>query len=258
MVKKILLAVIAAAAVYFLGSAALSKGIKHGVETVGPKVTRTPVTLADVNISALSGKGTLKRLNVSNPEGYKSESIFALGQIEIEIDTRTVFSNKIIVDSIHIRQPKISYEKKLNSSNIKELLDNVEAFIGHSSDALAEETLATKSKAQKQVIIKKLIIEDGSIYVAALGIGHEIPLPRIEMNNLGKSGNTSFADVINVVLSRVLSSIDPAIKDAGRLLKGTGKEALKAIQESGLNSVDEATGNALDKASDGIKGLFGN
>ena len=102
MIKKIvlilvLLAVAAGAAVYFLGATALNNGIKHGVETVGPKVTETSVTLAEVNISVLSGKGTLKNLNVGNPSGFKNENIFALGQIDIEVDRKSLFSDRIII-----------------------------------------------------------------------------------------------------------------------------------------------------------------
>ncbi|MGJ8640853.1 MAG: hypothetical protein ACSHYA_15795 [Opitutaceae bacterium] len=260
MIKKILLvlvllAVIAAAAVYFLGSSALNKGIKHGVTTVGPQVTQTPVSLADVNISLLSGKGTLKNLNVGNPEGYNSENIFALGQIDIEVDTSSVFSDKIIIDRIYIRQPEISYEKKLSSSNVKALLENIEEFTGPKSEATETEVSQGPSK---QIVIKQLIIEDGLVYVGALGIGQEVKLPRIELNNIGEEGSgTNVADVLDIVLSKVLTSIGPAIVDAGALLKGAGGDALKAVQEGGLDSVEDAAGDALNKASEGLKGLFG-
>ncbi|HAV13306.1 MAG TPA: hypothetical protein DCX06_07445 [Opitutae bacterium] len=263
MIKKILLvlvllAVIAAAAVYFLGSAALNKGIKHGVETVGPQVTETSVTLADVNISVLSGKGTLKSLNVGNPDGFKSANIFALGQIDIEVDTSTVFSDKIVINKIHIRQPEISYEKKLTGSNVKKLLDSIEKFTGPKSDT-PDDAPVEDSGAKKQIVIKQLIIEDGKVYVGALGVGQEVPLPRIEMKNIGEDGNeTSIAEVLDVVLSKVLASIGPAIADAGQLLKGAGDDALKAVQESTTDKVGEAAGDALNKASEGIKGLFGN
>ena len=258
MIKKILLvlvllAVIATAAVYFLFSAGLNKAIKHGVETVGPAVTQTPVTLAEVNISVLSGKGTLKGLNVGNPEGFKSGNIFALGQIDIEVDTGTLTSDIIIINKIHIRQPEISYEKTFTSSNVKKLLDNIEQFTGPKSET-PEDAPAEESGAKKQIVIKQLIIEDGLVYVGALGIGQEIPLPRIEMNNIGEEGSDSnIADVLDIVLSKVLASIGPAIADAGQLLKGAGDDALKAVQESGLNKVEDVA----DKASESIKGLFG-
>ncbi len=259
MIKKILLglvllAVIALAAVYFVGSSALNKGIKSGVETYGPQVTQTNVTLADVSLSVLSGSGTLKGLNVGNPEGYKSENIFALGQIDMKVDTSTVFSDKIVIDHIIIKKPEISYEKTLTSSNVKQLLKNIEQFTGPSSEPTPDED----DGAKKQVVIKKLIIEDGTIYVGALGVGQTVPLPRIEMNDIGEDGNQmSMAEVLDLVLSKVVQSIGPAIADAGDLIKEQGGAALQSVTEGATGKLGDAAGDAVNQASEGIKGLFG-
>jgi hypothetical protein len=245
-----LLAVIIVAAIYFAGSSVLNKGIKSGVETYGPRVTQTPVTLEDVQLSILSGSGMLKGLHVGNPEGYKSENIFALGQIDLKVNTRSVFSNKIIIDHIIIKRPAMSYEKKLTTSNLKKLLENIEQFTGPSSEPEAGTAEEEKAGTKKQVIIKKLLIEDGTIYVGALGIGQTIPLPRIEMENIGEGGNEmTMPEVIDLVLSKVLQSIGPAIASAGEL----GGAAVDVLKTQGLDKVGQAT----DLVGEGIKGLFG-
>ena len=245
-----LLAVIIVAAIYFAGSSVLNKGIKSGVETYGPRVTQTPVTLEDVQLSILSGSGMLKGLHVGNPEGYKSENIFALGQIDLKVNTRSVFSDKIIIDHIIIKRPAMSYEKKLTTSNLKKLLENIEQFTGPSSEPEAETAEEEKAGTKKQVIIKKLLIEDGTIYVGALGIGQTVPLPRIEMENIGEDGNEmTMPEVIDLVLSQVLQSIGPAIASAGEL----GGAAVDVLKTQGLDKVGQAT----DLVGEGIKGLFG-
>ena len=273
MIKKLLILVILlAAAVYFVGSSVLNKGIQTGVETFGPKVTQTPVQLDAVNLSILSGKGTLTGLNVGNPEGFKSEHIFALGQIDVEVDPSSVFSDKIIINKIHIQQPEISYEKTLSGSNIKTLLKNIEAFSGP-AEATPETEAPTETGTQKQVVIKQLIIEDGSIYVGLLGAGSKVPLPRIEMNNLGEDGNKqSIAETINLVLTEVLKSVGPAIAGAGDLLQEGGKAMLDSAKQQGIDKVSEAADQAVNqasekvseaadaavnKASEGLKSLFG-
>ena len=253
MIKKIflflvILAVAAVAAIYFLGSSALNKGIKAGVEKFGPEVTQTPVRLDEVNLSLLSGNGTLTGLYVGNPDGYKSENIFALGQIEIDVDTSSVFSDKIIINKIIIQKPEISYEKTLMSSNIKALMKNIEAFTGSTEENApeAEEAAPAEDGSAKQVVIKQLVIEDGTIFVGLMGAGTTVPLPRIEMNDIGEDGNKkSMAEVIDLVLTEVLKSIGPAIADAGDIVGEGGKAVLK-----------EGEG-ALEKATDSIKGLFG-
>lgn len=252
MIKKlflgfVLLFVVAAAAVFFFGSSALNNGIRNGVETYGPRVTQTPVTLAGVNLSILSGSGTLKELKVGNPKGYQSENIFALGQIDLKVDTSTVFSDKIIIDEIIIKKPEISYEKSLTSSNVKELMQNIEAFTGPSSDS--DPDPAPDEGAKKQVVIKKLLIEDGTVYVGALGVGQTVALPRIEMADIGEGGSqTTMAEAIDLVLAKVLQSIGPAIANASDL----GGAAVDSLKTQGLEKVDQAA----EKATEGIKGLF--
>jgi hypothetical protein len=260
MIKKLILALvalalIAGALVYFLGSSALNKGVKTGIETFGPKVTQTQVTLDSVNLSVLSGSGRLKGLLVGNPVGYKSENIFELGSIDIEIDKGSILTDTIIINKIHIREPGISYERKLTTSNVKELQKNIEAFTGPKADQPAE---GQTSGSAKKLVIKELIIEDGTIYVGMLGAGQTVPLPRVEMSNLGQSGTSmNAAEVINQVLTKVLTSIGPAIANAGEL----GKEAANILKTQGLEKagqgIDKAS-DAADKAAEGIKSLFGN
>ncbi|CAA6691619.1 MULTISPECIES: hypothetical protein [unclassified Lentimonas] len=241
MIKKIflfllILAIAGAAAVYFFGSSALNKGIKTAVEKFGPEVTQTAVRLDDVNISVLSGNGTLTGLYVGNPDGYENENIFALGEIDVDIDTGSVFSDKIIINKIHIKKPEISYEKTLLSSNIKALLNNIEEFSGSSDKTTPEPEAGTPAESgpSKQVVIKQLIIEDGTIFVGLMGNSTTVPLPRIEMNDIGETGNKkSMAEVIDLVLTEVLKSIGPAIAESG---DGEG---------------------VINKATDSIKGLFG-
>jgi hypothetical protein len=246
----VLLALIAGAALYFFGSNALNRGIKSGVETYGPKVTQTGMTLEEVNLSVLSGSGTLIGLKVGNPDGFESENIFSLGEIDLKVDTSSVLSDKIIIDHIIIKQPEISYEKTFTSSNVKQLLKNIEEFTGPSSDSDdAGATAESDAGAKKQVVIKQLIIEDGTIYVGVMGMGQTVSLPRIEMNDIGEDGEAmTIAEVTDLVLSKVLESIGPAIANAGDL----GGAAVDALKTQGLEKVDQAS----EKVGESIKGLF--
>lgn len=254
MIKKlfialVLLAIIALGAVYFFGASALNSGIKKGVESVGPRVTQTSVTLDTVDLSPLSGSGTLKGLIIGNPEGFQSEHIFSLGQIDLTVDKGSFFSDTIVIEKIHIKEPDISYERKLTSSNIRELQENIEAFTGPKSES------AEAEGASKKLVIKELVIEDGTIFVGALGVGQTVPLPRIEMANIGEEGTeANVAEVLNEVLGKVLTAVGPALANAGEL----GKEAAKALKTQGIEKVDQATDKASEAVSEGIKNLFGN
>lgn len=253
MIKKIflflvILAVAAVAAIYFLGSSTVNKGIKTAVEKFGPEITQTSVRLDEVDLSILSGNGTLTGLYVGNPDGYKSENIFALGQIEVDIDTSSVFSDKIIINKIIIKKPEISYEKTLMSSNIKALMKNIDAFTGSADENTPEleEAVPADDGSAKQVVIKQLVIEDGTVFVGLMGAGTTVPLPRIEMNDIGENGNNkSMPEIIDLIITEVLTSIGPAIAGTGDIAGEGGKDVLEQGEA------------ALEKAADSIKGLFG-
>jgi hypothetical protein len=233
----------AAAVLYFGGSRALNAGVERGIETFGPRVTQTPVTLEKADLSVLSGSGSLRGLRVGNPEGYKSEDIFALGQIDLKVDTGSVFGDVIYIDHIIIREPAISYEKKLTTSNVRDLMRNIEAFTGPSEPAA--EDAPEEAGAKKQVVIRRLLIEDGTIFVGALGVGQTVPLPRIEMANIGEEGNRmTMAEAVDLVLQQVLKAIGPAIANAADL----GGAAVDALKTQGL----ERAGQAIDGAADSV------
>jgi hypothetical protein len=263
MIKKlffgfVFLVIIALVALYMFGSGVINKTIKTGVETYGPQVTQTDVTLEDVNISILSGSGSLKNLNIGNPEGYKSENIFALGEIDVNVEIGSLLSDKIIIEHIIIRKPEISYEKTLMSSNVKKLMKNIEEFTGPKTEPATPEEPEPQEPSSKQVVVKKLLIEGGSIYVGAMGVGQVVPLPTIEMTDIGESGDTMTpVEVFDLILSKILTSIGPAIANAGDILKEQGQAALDSATEEASESLGEAAGDAANKVSEGIKGLFG-
>lgn len=264
MIKKILLTLLilfiaAAVAIFVFGSKLLNELIIQGVEIVGPQVTQSPVTLENVDISVFSGKGSLQGLYVGNPEGFKNDNIFELGQIDVEIDAKSLLTEKIIVKEIIIRNPAISYEKGLKGSNLKTLMANIEAFTGPA--APEEETAPVEETGEAtpapQVVIEHLVIEGGSIYVGLLGVGQTIPLPRIEMNDIGAGEERmSAAEMINLILGKIVTSIGPAIADSSEILTDGGKAIGNAAGDT-VNAAGDAAGDAVKKATDSIKSLFG-
>ena len=124
-------------------------------------------------------------------------------------------------------------------------------------------------RPQKQILIKQLIIEGGTIYVGLLGVGSKVPLPRIEMHDLGAGDQQqSIPEVIDQVVRELLRAIGPAIAGSGDLLQQGGQAVLEQAQQQGIEQVSEAAGDvvkqasetaedALKQASEGIKSLFG-
>ncbi len=236
---------------YFFGSKILGKSIKGGVETFGPSITQTEVLLDYVEISVLSGNGKLNGLYVGNPEGFKSENIFALGKVEIDLDTRSLLNDEIVINKIYIQEPQISYERTLRTSNLKELLKNVEESIGHETEkAPKEEVVQEESMPEKNVLIKEFIVEKPNVFLGIVGFGATVPLPSIELTNISSSEKKIAATLLKQVIEHLAESIKMAAANTGEATKDVAKEAIDTLKnpyEEPIKQINDSIKNVLGK-----------
>ncbi|MGV6806895.1 MAG: hypothetical protein ACWA5K_03215 [bacterium] len=244
--KILIVLVIVLAIVMVIGILNLDKGIKAAVETLGPEMTRSEVRLADVDLSLSSGEGSLSGLYVGNPEGFKSDGAFSLGDISVAIDTDTLTADTLVIKKLHIIDPEITYESGKGGSNIDQIQRNIERFIG---EAGSDNTGGDESAdaGAKQLIIRSLKISGGKInYSNPLLGGATIPveLPDITLTGIGeKSGGVSAAEVVSQVLAAINRNAATAIGNSSAI-----KEAGSGIIEDGKKKLEGAIG--------GLKGLL--
>src|ERR1039457_1097373 len=100
----------------------LDKAIKAGVETIGPRVTKVDVKLDSVGLSLLSGGGTIKGLVLGNPSGFKTPYAISVGEASLALTPKSLLSDKIIVKSIKILGPEITYETNLKDNNLSKIV----------------------------------------------------------------------------------------------------------------------------------------
>src|SRR5271154_396372 len=99
--------------------------MKKSVETVGPEITKTAITLDAVDLSLLTGSAKVKGLVVGNPEGYKTPQAISVGTISVSVNPFSVLSGKIVVRSVIVESPEITFEGGLSGNNLSKILDNV-------------------------------------------------------------------------------------------------------------------------------------
>ena len=102
--------------------------VKSGVEKTGPMILKAPVTLKGVNISFFSGSGELKGFTVGNPEGYKTDYAFQMDRLKVNLDVKSVTSDKIHIQDIIIDSPNIVFEGGFGKNNLSQLQKNANAF----------------------------------------------------------------------------------------------------------------------------------
>ncbi len=88
----------------------LGKIVTAGVNTVGPKITQTPLTVDAVDVSLLAGSATVKNLVVGNPDGFKAPNAISVGLAAVSVSPLSVLSDKIVVKSVRVESPEITFE----------------------------------------------------------------------------------------------------------------------------------------------------
>lgn len=243
--------------VFIFLSSSLGSLIVDAVESFGPKVTQSRVSLDSAEV-AISGEGALHGLTVGNPAGYKSENAFQLGTIKIALDPESLTGNVIRIKSINIEAPKLSYEPGGDAgSNLQKLVKNVQQFAAGGK--------GTGDKAggseEKKMIIDLLTIRDGEVSVITPLADNPVstPLPNIEITDIGKqSGGSSAADVVKVVMQRVTSAASSvgtaSLDELKSKLQSQVGDKLKAVQEPGKSI--EGVGDKAGEVGDKLKSLF--
>jgi hypothetical protein len=224
--------VLLAIVLYFIGGSLLSKAAETGMETFVPKVTQTGLDIESLHLSPLTGSGTAKGFVLGNPEGFSSDFSIAFGSAHIDVDPMSVMGERILIEQIHIYQPKFNYERKLTTSNIKEILKNVQAASGHSEEGEEVPETAPEEVPESgiRIEIKELIIDEAQVSFSMAGANTvPLPMPKIVLRDIGtKEGGIApdemAFEVMSVVLGQVLGAVAKApvevVGGVGGVLKG--------------------------------------
>lgn len=258
--KKVLIGVGVVVVVLIAGGVYLYSNlggiIKSAVESYGSEATKAEVTLDSVDLDATSGKAALNALAVGNPDGFKTAKAFRLGQVAVQIDTSTLSSDTIVINSVLIDGPKITYELANGGSNVDAIKRNVDEYakrFGGGGSSSSSEGSGPK------LIIEKLTITGGEVNVSAPFLnGKEVGsrLPTLTLTDIGKGdGGASPAEVIKAVIDKMTAGVGNAVSglDLQGLAKGAGDGAKKLMEGAGSGA-----SGAMDGASKKLKGLFGN
>jgi len=229
-----------ALAAYLVLAHYLDAIVVKGVNTYGPGLTRTKVELASASLSPLSGSGTLTGLTVGNPAGWSDGRAFYLGKVQLDLEPRSVFGERIVINELIVDQPEFTYETRIVSSNIKDLLKNIEQYTGKG------DAPATKSGRPVKFIVKKFRLTNGKATVAAGGKAVVITLPPISLDDLGVAeGGITAEQLATVLMNRVLGSI----------ISGTTSALGQIGSTSGTMTVEQVK-DAAKKAGDAFKKMF--
>ena len=248
LVKILLVLVVLVILAAVLGFVFLDSIVKRSVETVGPAIAKVEVKLAGAHISPFSGSGELKGLVVGNPPEYKTPEAIKVGEVGVSVVPKSVIGDKVIVRSVKVVSPEITFEGSLSGNNLTKILENVQGTEAKPQPQTKEETKAKTRKLQ----VDDFLISGGKVHVSATLLGGKsatVPLPEIHLSNLGQGpeGITP-AELVSKVLKEVT---DATLKAVSAAIGNVGKEMTEGVKNLGTGTVDQ-----VGKSVKGIGDLF--
>jgi uncharacterized protein involved in outer membrane biogenesis len=238
LVVLIVVAVIVAG--FFLGTI-----VKTGMETVGPKITQVSIKVDAVKLTLLTGSAQIKGLVVGNPEGYKMLQAISVGSAAVDVNPFSVLSDKIVIRSVRVEAPEITFEGGLGGNNLSKIMDNVNAIAKNGGPASTNTTAKAGNEPGRKIEVDDFLITGAMVHVSLTGIGGKemiLPLPDIHLTNLGKdSAGITATDLTRRVLEAITTAtVKTVANTATDISQGTGK----------------AAGEGVNKITSGIGGLF--
>lgn len=220
--------------------------VVRGIEVGGSRVLGTQVDVDSALISPVGGVGSISGLRVANLEGFQSDYAFQMEEISIELDVGSVFSDVVIVESVTISQPQITYERSLTRDNIRALLNNISS--GGGASASADEAASTR-----RIIIREFLMENPRVNLVAASMEAPIALPSISLRNIGEENNAAtVADALRQILSAVSTSIlnsDPPVLDMIR-------ENVENRLQQGAEEVENVVDDAVEDLGNRLRGIL--
>jgi uncharacterized protein involved in outer membrane biogenesis len=172
-----------------------------------------------------------------------------------------LLSHKIVIKSINVQMPQITYETDLKHNNLSKILANVQEATGGGGQEPAkpkepaqpkEPSPPQEAKSSKTLEVDDFVISGGRIHVSVTTLGGQaatIPLPEIHLQDLGTGPDGITAAELT---KRVLEAIE---KSASQAASG----AVADISKGAVYLTKDAGGlgtNAVDKVTKGLGGFL--
>ena len=215
----------------------LNKIVHKSVETVGPALAKVEVKVKDVDLSPFSGSGKIQGLLVGNPPGYKTPAAVQVGSVFLHVEPRSLLGDKVIVRSLRMEAPEITFEGDLKGNNLSKILENVQGT-EEKPAATKEEQKATTRKLQ----VNEFRLTGAKVHVNSpllAGKTATVPIPEIRLENLGQGpeGITP-AELTKSVLKEV---IEGTVKGIGGTLGDLTKDVTGGLKGASTNLIEGTT-----------------
>jgi hypothetical protein len=264
---KIILGILAVLVVLAVVAVILIDPIaKNALEKGAPLVLGANVSVERIHIAPFKGRVEITGLIIDNPsESYSSEYAIKLGDIVADIDLGTLTKDKVRIEEMVMRDVDVVYETNVLSSNLQEILGNVQKLdTAEKKEKQEEESSGKKEDKEKTLQVDLIELESVGVTVQAKGAAAGLPIKvsMDPMTNLGtgEEGITPVGLTLRILGAIVTTAIKTAggsIGDAAAAIGDATSAAVTGATAAAVDAANNAVNDAANAASDAIKGLFG-
>ena len=211
----------------------LDSVVRAAMEKEGPKITGTAVHVGGVHLELPKGRGEFHDLRLANPDGFSSGDAVRLGDIVLDLDTKHLGKEPIVVDELRVSGPSLHLELNARgASNLEAIRKSVQSYTpitGRDSKA-----------ANPKLIVRRLVFEGAHVSVDARALGgkeSEWDLGEVTLTDLGGKDGIPADALAKVAIETLVREVT----------KKAATEELKSAAERSLG----------DKVGDALGGLLG-
>jgi uncharacterized protein involved in outer membrane biogenesis len=183
---------------------------------------------------------------LGNPPGFKTPSSVEVGDIDIRFKPGSIFSDKLVVESIKIKAPIITLEGGLAENNLKKIEKNLNDYIGSSSTAPnSAAPSSSPAKPEKKLQVDDLVITGAKLQINSKFSGGRtitVPIPDLHLTDLGTGADG-------------LTPVEVGQRALHAELIAATREVAKNADELGKEAVTKGKG-AFKNAADKLRNLF--
>jgi uncharacterized protein involved in outer membrane biogenesis len=241
--------------------------VKNAVNRIGPAVLGVPVAVEHVRAYPVRGDIHIRGLIIGNPEGFKTDQLFSMGELNVDLSVKSILTDTIIIRKIEVVAPEISYEMTLRGSNIGALQESLAGEKSETNETETAEEKPVEAAPGKKLIIENFIISDGKVKLSLpgmMGTAVPLPLPGIHLTDIGKEEQgASVTDVVGKIFGAVFSAVTQVVTSSGKLvgdgakLIGDGAMAVGGVAVDGVSAVGGAAVDGVSAVGKGVAGAVG-
>lgn len=210
--------------------------VKVALEHWGPDVTGVSVKVGEVEISPRDGLGRIRGLEIGSPRGFTAPRAVRFGEIRVALDPSTITDRVIVIRSLTLEAPQITYEKGAKAANLDVIQDQIEAYVKRSG-ASSSGSGKDASSYKRRFIIERLSIRRARVTMTNPGLkgqGLNFDLPDVQLTDVGRRQNgVTASEAAAIVASTLQTRIAQKVLTNFDLLRKGGIEgavdALKGL-----------------------------